>query len=210
MSFILDALRKSEADRAQRAAPGLADVRYEIPQPEKSSKWMTVVAVLLIVNAALVAFVLLDDASDTPEPAAPAVVAPAGEIATPAVPSAPADAARVRPLAEELIEPPVRPRPVTPTRTQAPAVVTDDAPRKTLDNGLPSYQQLVAGGTIALPDLHLDMHVFSPDPATRFIFVNMTKYKERQQLSEGPTVEEITETGVVLDFQGIRFFLDRE
>ena len=58
--------------------------------------------------------------------------------------------------------------------------------------------------------MHLDIHVFSGQPAERFVFVNMSKYTESATLAEGPTVREITPDGVVLDYQGRRFLLPRE
>ena len=74
---------------------------------------------------------------------------------------------------------------------------------------LPTVRDLAAGGT-TLPDLHLDIHVHSPTPAERFVFVNMRKYIEGQSLSEGPTIERITSDGVILNHQGLRFLLPRQ
>ena len=68
---------------------------------------------------------------------------------------------------------------------------------------------LAASGT-ALPELHLDIHVHSANPAERFVFVNMRKYVEGQALKEGPTVERITADGVVLNQHGLRFLLPRQ
>ena len=68
---------------------------------------------------------------------------------------------------------------------------------------------LAASGK-ALPDLHLDIHVYSEKPADRFVLVNMRKYTEGQTLSEGPAVERITPEGVVLNNHGLRFLLPRQ
>jgi hypothetical protein len=38
----------------------------------------------------------------------------------------------------------------------------------------------------------------------------MKKYKEGENLVEGPSVEEITSTGVILSYRGKRFTLDRD
>ena len=73
-----------------------------------------------------------------------------------------------------------------------------------------ALDQLRAGGILALPDLHLDIHVYSETPADRFVFVNMTKHREASRLQSGPVVEEITPEGVVLTYQGTRFLLPRE
>ena len=75
---------------------------------------------------------------------------------------------------------------------------------------LPTLNELRADGTLQLPEMHLDIHVYSGQPADRFVFVNMSKYKESATLAEGPVVREITQDGVVLDFRGTRFLLPRE
>jgi general secretion pathway protein B len=73
-----------------------------------------------------------------------------------------------------------------------------------------TFDELRANGTVLLPDLHLDIHVYSENPADRFVFVNMTKYRERAKLTEGPVVKEITPEGVVLEHLGNSFLLPRE
>jgi general secretion pathway protein B len=60
-----------------------------------------------------------------------------------------------------------------------------------------------------LPDLHLDIHVYSTVASERFVFVNGAKYREGESLQAGPTVESITPEGVVLSFRGSRFMLPR-
>jgi general secretion pathway protein B len=81
-------------------------------------------------------------------------------------------------------------------------------PRQTAT--LPTIYEVVADGSIVLPELHLDIHVFSEVPADRFVFINMSKQREQSQLSEGPLVEEITPDGVVLAYRGKSFLLPRD
>jgi general secretion pathway protein B len=75
---------------------------------------------------------------------------------------------------------------------------------------LPSINELNLTGPQALPELHLDVHVFATKPAERFVYVNMRKYHEGATLQEGPTIERIRRDGVVLDYQGLRFLLPRQ
>lgn len=74
---------------------------------------------------------------------------------------------------------------------------------------LPTLEDLTASGT-TLPELHLDIHVASQNPAERFVFVNMRKYLEGETLKEGPNVERITAEGVILNQRGLRFLLPRQ
>ena len=61
-----------------------------------------------------------------------------------------------------------------------------------------------------MPDLHLDIHVYSEAPADRFVFINMVRHKEKSRLAEGPVVREITPEGVILDYNGTEFLLPHE
>jgi general secretion pathway protein B len=65
-------------------------------------------------------------------------------------------------------------------------------------------------GDQALPELHLDVHVFATHAAERFVYINMRKYHEGATLQEGPTIERIRRDGVVLNYQGLRFLLPRQ
>ncbi len=92
----------------------------------------------------------------------------------------------------------------------APATIPPQAQAQTAsEEVLPTQMDLAAGGT-ALPEMHLDIHVYSARPADRFVFVNMQKYTEGQALKEGPTLERITTDGAVLNHRGMRFLLPRQ
>ena len=71
---------------------------------------------------------------------------------------------------------------------------------------LPSRDEMLAKGA-PLPELRLDLHVYDPDPAKRFVFINMRKLREGESLPEGVRVEEITQSGATLSHQGNLFAL---
>jgi general secretion pathway protein B len=74
MSFILDALRKSEHDRQREKGPGLAEVAVATPKPRKNV-WASVVVGLLVVNLLAVGVLLLRRAGKSSSEAATASVA---------------------------------------------------------------------------------------------------------------------------------------
>jgi general secretion pathway protein B len=57
------------------------------------------------------------------------------------------------------------------------------------------------------PELSMDIHVYSDQPDKRFVLINSRRYREGEQLSEGPLVEAITREGAVLRYEGQRFLL---
>jgi general secretion pathway protein B len=92
----------------------------------------------------------------------------------------------------------------------APATIQPQAQAQTAsEEMLPTQMDLATGGTV-LPEMHLDIHVYSARPTDRFVFVNMQKYTEGQALKEGPTLERITTEGAVLNHRGMRFLLPRQ
>lgn len=86
MSFILDALKKSETDRQRQSAPALFEVKVAAPR-RRFPHWATGLGVLLALNVAVLAWVLLRDRDPAP-PAANAAPAPAATAAPAAAPNA--------------------------------------------------------------------------------------------------------------------------
>jgi general secretion pathway protein B len=233
MSLILEALRKSEHERQREAGPALAMVPESRPE-RRSPKWLPVLVVLLALNIVVLAAVLLRDSG--PEPAAVTTAPPpAAALAEPAQQTAAGQAAEatvatplplpekptrheVRPLTTEL--PPAsgsaRAAPAPATTTSSPAARTtsaapaDSTATATEDARLPRFADLVVRGELNVPHMHLDIHVYSGDPAERFVFINMRRYNEGNATQEGPKVERITRTGVVMNYQGQKFLLTRD
>lgn len=83
MSFILDALKKSENERQRTIGPSLADVPMSRRRQDKPW-WVVAVAALLVINLGVLLVVLMRDGDAKPAAAAPAQAAPAPVAATPA------------------------------------------------------------------------------------------------------------------------------
>ena len=75
------------------------------------------------------------------------------------------------------------------------------------DMSTPSRDEVLAQGT-QLPDLRLDLHVYDPDPAKRFVFVNMRKLREGDATPEGVRLDTITQTGAKFSFRGTDFTIE--
>jgi general secretion pathway protein B len=248
MSFILDALKKSENERQRQVGPSLADV--QVGQRRINKPWWAVaVGALLVVNLGVLIVVLMRDGdarSNTPRAAAEnstadtsATDARAGtQVPLPASasrmprgnPTLNAPTGSGRSLADEagsgeagvvldsdpqlsaaanVPEGSPLVRPIN-APAVAPATIQPQAQAQTAsEEMLPTQMDLAAGGTV-LPEMHLDIHVYSARPTDRFVFVNMQKYTEGQALKEGPTLERITTEGAVLNHRGMRFLLPRQ
>jgi general secretion pathway protein B len=118
MSFILDALKKSESDRQRQSGPSLFEVKVAPPR-RTLPVWAVVVAALLLINVVVISWMLLRHPA-TQQPASPQDTAPARSAAQPGAPaSAPAEAtaSTVPPLATPPVQQGARP----PDGTQPPA-----------------------------------------------------------------------------------------
>lgn len=202
MSFILDALKKSETDRQEQGSAEFANVPSSEDSPG-APRWLWVLGFLLAINlAVLIGLVLREDTPEIlqrgPEPQTDTETAGSGS------------------FAEQLEE--VRDRQpdsaaVSDGATTAPAEVAPAvaAPQSGFTlKILPTADELRANGTIQMAELHLDIHVYSEAPADRFVFINMVRHHEKSRLAEGPVVREITPEGVILDYSGTEFLLPRE
>jgi len=205
MSFILDALKKSETERQEQTGAEFSNVPSSSGEPQ-SFKWLWILALLLLVNVIVLFGILLreDEAPDTPTPVEQ----------TPVEQSQPASSSFEDRVAEARQN---QPAPDTKTAESSPSQPAStapvEAPPQTVAQSGPrlmTIDELRLNGTLQLPELHVDIHVYAEDPAERFVFINMKKHRENSQLDEGPVVAEITTDGVILKHQGSTFLLPRE
>ncbi len=229
MSFILDALKKSETDRQQQGAAEFAGVPTS-SGPTRAPRWLWILGLLLAVNIAVLLGLLMKpearvasvDVEASPATST-ATMAPA-TTTTPAATTAMeqsfvervAEARRNAPPRQENAPAREEPAPAVEARTE-PAPPANEVtilqvaePPAADVAALPTFIEVLTNGTIQLPDLRIDIHVYSQAPEDRFVFINMSKHREQSRLSEGPVVEEITPDGVVLNYQGTSFFLPRD
>ncbi len=209
MSFILDALKKSEVERQRQTTPGLIETAVA-PRRSRVALWLIVLGGLLAINFAVLLFVLLRGSAT---PAAPPIAA-----ARPAVKEAPAATAapeHFSPMDAPVYAPEIPVAPNAPPAAKPSPATHAAAPAAADENDKPEDSELlpliseVDLGSLALPELHLDVHVYATKPAERFVYINMRKYHEGATLEEGPVIERIRRDGVVLNFHGVRFILPR-
>jgi general secretion pathway protein B len=201
MSFILDALKKSETERQQQAGGEFSAVPSSSGD-QHSFKWLWILALLLLVNIAVLVGILMRADKPTAEPV---------EISDTPVPQSQTEA----PSFEQQIaaakqnQPELTAAVTVEKEPQSTPATTRPAPRPAAARVL-TIDEVRLNGSLEMTDLHLDIHVYSDDPAERFVFINMTKHREQSRLEEGPQVIEIRPDGVILEYQGTTFLLPRE
>ena len=218
MSLILEALRKSEAERRRAQVPDL----LAEPQPAApvariaSPRWPLWVGAAFVALVALL-LVLRNQAAKVDAGIA-ATVEPAPAVASEDVAPIERPAPRPAPaIKRPLVIAPPAPAPATPTtRATAPAVAAIPAPLPPPPRTVPAptptpppvaqdnFERVTDLGPDdrkALPPLKLSMHMWNDVPAQRFVIIDGTRLVVGDHL--GPlVVADILTDGVLLDWNG--------
>lgn len=229
MSYILDALRKSETERRQGRVPDLGQQVQLIHRPKRKRVSPAIwVSLALLLNAGVLGYVfwpgtpmpwVAESRIETPvAPEKAAVQEP-----VPVAPTTEPESVSEDPVAETGAIP--EPDPVEASqlpsaseplnvenRERATVIVPSSAISET---AVPMVEQEQAGRVPHLvelplsfqksvPDLTFNSHIYSSSPASRRVMINNT-YLRVGDYFEGLRVDDITEDGVVLSRNGRRF-----
>ncbi|MEJ2114742.1 MAG: general secretion pathway protein GspB [Gammaproteobacteria bacterium] len=89
-----------------------------------------------------------------------------------------------------------------------PKLLIDGVGENNSFNSVPSVRDLPESSRNKLNQYEVNVHVFDDNPIRRFVLINMNKYKEGDRITDGgPLVEQITSTGVVVDYGSGRALL---
>jgi general secretion pathway protein B len=229
MSYILDALKKSEQARKQGEVP---DLNSFPDQPRPSRATSTILLYLLsgflLCTTLAVGLWAVFSRPVVPAPLATAetvIAAPAGITPPPpvAAEATPAATAGPGPTSIQALSPPPEPGPAEdpiPAPATSPAEVAprpettadypaDAEPQPTADPArLTNFADLPTAVRDALPELTIGAHYYAKNPSTRMVSINGRIVRQGQRLEGGLILEEITREGVIFSFEGRRFILE--
>lgn len=221
MSYILDALRRADAERERGAVPDLnaqplaLTIVDDEPPPRAGVPWVWLGAGALLALAGVAVWQFSGSAPPIVAQPAPAPMpmqmpvpapAPAPAVVTP--PSPPPVAAVAAPAPEPAASlPAVLPSAPTPARATAakPAPPPKAAPAP--EPPLPKYASLPEDLKSQIPALVVGGSVYSPRPASRMVILNGQVFHEGDTLAAGLTLEQIRPKAAVLSLRGQRFEL---
>jgi general secretion pathway protein B len=226
VSFILDALRKSENERQRGAVPGISSVPFAVPRQRLPTWTLAVIGLLGLSVVALGGAWWQSSTSGSVPAPGPTASSPSTNVPI----DIPALSARNAGGASSAAEQPpnlTANEPVNSSGFSAPAqapeslagaaVRTAETPPGASQPAfvgvwqtLPTAATLAAEG-IALPQLRLELHVFYRDrPADRLVIINGGRYREGDVITEGPRVVAIEATGALLAYEGREFTLSAD
>lgn len=187
MSYILDALNKSEQERERKQTPGLKSLRGE-PSPNRFQlrHFLYLLALLAIFNSIGV-FIYFGNNSEPETTIAPQAKGPSADLLVPA------NATTVdTPMASSNL-----------TAAKPAGFPAPPAAGKTVDiNDLPS--QVIR----RLPEIQITTHIFASDSDLRMVNINGVSRKEGDIVTNSLQLVEITEEGVVMNFEGYAYAMN--
>jgi general secretion pathway protein B len=228
MSYILEALKKADRERTLGDVPDLETAHWGERHRQRSFRWAWIVAALLLVNGALLAFLLgRDDGTDVSSvdvATAPVVEPPVYKVPRPEASAIQPSERIMQPREPVYVPPPPvkrqvpsvqympAPQPDMPSAYAEPPVYTDvpvnTAPSAAVSSGVPYWDDLSLEFRSELTLPHIDVHVYDDDPARRFILVELQKYREGEMLDSGAVIEVINESTIQLNVRGTSFLME--
>ena len=220
MSYILDALRRADAERERGAVPGLytqamPETADDAPPARRRGRapWQWLAIWLTGGLAVAVAWTWRGDEPSPPAPAplpvqpapTPAAVAPAPPAVTPV--TAPAESPAAPAPAAPVAIAPMRASPApaaTPLPAPAAAPATSPAPPAALPR-VNSLAELPPDVRAGLPPLAFGGSIYSSTPASRLLIVNGQLMHEGDALAPGVMLEQIKPKAAVLNIRGQRY-----
>lgn len=211
MSYILEALKKAQAERQLGNAPTIhaAPPSYATPGADAGNgrRYLAIglgagaliaVAALLWVRYAAAPKVV------TPPAAAVAVVVPAPVIVPAPVP-VPVPVAP--PLAPPVVKPAPAPK-VAKVREPAPAPAPQPEPVRAPASGddtLRSLQQLPDALQREIPKVVVGGYIYSPTPGESLLLVDKMLRREGEEVAPGLVLERLTPKAAVMNYRGTRY-----
>lgn len=231
MSYILDALRRADAERQRGSVPGLHTQTLSAGHEQESQRhraaplWMWMGLGAIAVAAAVMAWNSRDGvqppppASETPLPSSPppnavaaAETAPASDpgavlpshaLAAPAAPAMARHAPVKAAAAPQPAKPAAQSR-VRPSTARTEAANADPGP----DARVYAMNELPEDIRRHLPALAINGSMYSPNPSARFLIVNGQIVHEHDAVGPELTLEQIKLKAAVFKYKGYRYTLN--
>ncbi|MGI4846396.1 MAG: general secretion pathway protein GspB [Janthinobacterium lividum] len=234
MSYILEALKKAQAERQLGNAPTIhaPPPSYATPAARASRQPLVIgVAAGALVVALGAAFLLRQPApavqvasAPVPAPAPAAAQVPAAvsapvaaPVAAPKAPAAAPVAAPAKPEAPAKPKaPPVSAKPAAPALRPAPraeaAEVLPEPARPVLVGAAPSaednigpLQSLPESVQREIPKLSFGGYIYSPNPAERLLLVDKMLRREGEEVAPGLVLERLLPKAAIMNYRGMRY-----
>jgi len=215
MSYILDALRRADAERERGTVPSLHTQQFgALPSddeaPPRPRLLIGTIVVLVLALGGVLAWNFFGGSEAPPKPVVQAVTptpgpTPGPTIAPPPVfaPQSLASASAGRPASATTAMPRPAPRPAV--RREAASATATPSPTAPADDRIYSLAELPEAIKRELPKLAYGGGSYSGDKASRLAFLNGQVFHEGDTVAPGLVLKQVKQKGVILAYKGYRF-----
>jgi general secretion pathway protein B len=208
MSYILEALKKAQAERQLGSAPTIHAMPIHVgPVDQDGARrkplWIAVSAAALVLAAALAVMAWRERAPGVPAPA-PVAAAPA---APPAKAATLAVAPKPPPAAAPVTAAPKTPAPVVAARAPEPRPVKKAAPAPAADDEpkVQALAELPAEIQRTVPKVAFGGYMYSANSADRLLLVDKVLRHEGEEVAPGLMLEKLLPKAAVMNYKGYRY-----
>lgn len=207
MSYILEALKKSDQKRRQGDVPDLQTIHVPLNVETQASRWPYIVIVVLLMGIVFMLGLMKPWQSSIAPSATPvnqASVKRESEQLAPVVVQAETSTTETDTQAVR-IEQVETQEPVVEKIIQPSAVIQ---PVEIDQASIPHLEDLPKLVQKAIPNMSFAGHVYSSNPLQRSVIINGSAMAEGDRIIDGLRIEQITSRGVIFDYQAQLFRID--
>jgi general secretion pathway protein B len=204
MSYILEALRKSDQQRQRDAAPRARLAQAPVPASRRPPMSVNILLAAALLAAGIAIGGWRPWHTDSSPVAATATTTPSPPAAAPlrqaTLPTPPVQANA--PQADTPAAPPEPQPAIAPTAPSQPAA--DKPGGEAPSAGISTLAEVPPTIREQLPALKIAMHAYSNNAADSVVMIDSQLFHEGDMIAPGVKLERITPTGLVIDYRGYR------
>ncbi len=220
MSYILEALKKAQAERQLGSAPTIhATPIHAAPVDQRNTRLIPILAGGALLVLAVAAAIFAWRSASVPEPAAPVVLVAAPPVQVPApaplpaplpapVPAPAAVAPMPAPVSAVRQAPPPRVAPVVkPAAPKSAALpVTAAAPvTPVAEDTLRTLRDMPEAIQREVPAIAIGGYIYSKNPADRLLLIDKVLRREGEEVAPGLTLEKLLPKAAIMNYRGYRY-----
>ena len=187
MSYILEALKKSDQQRQRGATPTLQAAQLAVPEPRRPLfVYYSLLAAVLLGAGIMIGWLSSGQPEQAPPETEPVIVETPILIPQQAAPS---------PLPVPAESPAVE------TSPDQPANIAGEAQ----EQKVPLLHELPLPIQQEIPAMTVQLHGYASKPSERLVSINSIRLREGEYLMMGLRLEQITPEGMIFSYKGYRF-----
>lgn len=205
MSYILEALKKAQAERQLGSVPtidAMPTYNSAAPAPRNKLLWLALVVLALLVGLLLWRQMEMAVPPTVAEASEPVILASAPVAQSTPPPAVPVAVPKAAPVAEAPVK---APRPLVVAKVQPQPQPQPPAPVVASEPAFPSLRELPEPIQRQIPAIAIGGYIYSKNPADRLLLIDKSLRSEGDELAPGLMLEKLQPTAAIFNYRGYRY-----